>query len=60
MEQTAPHLFRCQDEHAFLMVPPAADAGDVPMMLAIAFRPLVERIPLPATRTADASVGAAK
>jgi len=60
MEQTAPYLFRCQDEHAFLMVPPNATAGDEQLMLAVAFRPLVERIPSPVAAQPHASIGAAR
>ncbi|WP_404337488.1 HAD family hydrolase [Sphingomonas sp. MMS12-HWE2-04] len=43
MEQAAPHLFRCNDEYAFMMVPPPARADDRPMMLAVVFRPIATR-----------------
>ncbi|HEX8484330.1 HAD family hydrolase [Sphingomonas sp.] len=44
MEQVAPHIFQCADENGFLMIPPPTEApSGVPMMLAIVFRPLVER-----------------
>jgi FMN phosphatase YigB (HAD superfamily) len=43
MEQTAPHLFRCADQAAFMMVPPPQREGDEPMMLAVVFRPIVTR-----------------
>lgn len=49
MEQTAPHLFRCDDEHAFMMVPPPPRHGDRPMMLVVTFRPIAERQPKPAS-----------
>jgi FMN phosphatase YigB (HAD superfamily) len=44
MVKTAPHLFRCDDHAAFLMVPPPASDADVPLILEIAFRPLVPRL----------------
>ncbi|MBC9032527.1 HAD family hydrolase [Sphingomonas sp. JC676] len=43
MEQTAPHLFRCADEGAFMMVPPPQRQHDEPMMLAVVFRPIAPR-----------------
>lgn len=43
MEQVAPHLFHCRDEAGFLMVHPPARIDDRPMMLAVVFRPVVER-----------------
>lgn len=43
MEQAAPNLFRCNDEYAFMMVPPPARADDRPMMLAVVFRPIAAR-----------------
>jgi FMN phosphatase YigB (HAD superfamily) len=43
MEQVAPHLFRCDGPESFLMVPPLEDMPHEPMMLAVVFRPLVER-----------------
>lgn len=43
MEQTAPHLFRCADEFAFMMVPPPPRQNDEPMMLAVVFRPIAAR-----------------
>jgi hypothetical protein len=43
LEQTAPHLFRCEDEFAFMMVPPPPRQDDRPMMLAVVFRPIAIR-----------------
>lgn len=43
MEQIAPWLFRCEDEFAFMMVPPPARRDDRPMMLAVVFRPIAAR-----------------
>lgn len=43
MEQAAPHLFRCEDSSAFMMVPPPPRVDDRPMMLAVVFRPLAAR-----------------
>lgn len=54
MDQVAPHLFRCENEFSFMMVPPPPRQGDRPMMLAIAFRPIAARAPAapaPATTT---------
>ncbi|MBW4330012.1 HAD family hydrolase [Stakelama sp. CBK3Z-3] len=43
MTQVAPYLFSCEAE-GFLMVPPVAEiVGGSPMVLCVAFRPLVER-----------------
>jgi FMN phosphatase YigB (HAD superfamily) len=56
MEQVAPHLFRCQDADAFLMVPPPASNGEAtPMMLTVVFRPIAAREP---AAIAPASIGA--
>lgn len=43
MEQTAPHLFRCEDTAAFMMVPPPLRRDARAMMLAVVFRPIVAR-----------------
>ncbi len=43
MQQVAPHLFRCENEFAFMMVPPPPRANDCPMMLALVFRPIARR-----------------
>ncbi|MFM9977349.1 MAG: HAD family hydrolase [Sphingomonadaceae bacterium] len=43
MEQTAPRLFRCDDEAAFVMIPPPARRDARAMMLAVVFRPIVAR-----------------
>jgi FMN phosphatase YigB (HAD superfamily) len=59
MEQTAPHLFKCDDEYSFMMVPPPPRTGDQPMMLAVVFRPIVNREAAPAPATHNALVGAA-
>jgi FMN phosphatase YigB (HAD superfamily) len=45
MDQVAPHLFRCENEFAFMMVPPPPRQGDRPMMLAVVFRPIAARQP---------------
>ena len=47
MEQVAPYLFHCSDETSFMMVHPPRREDDRPMMLAVVFRPLVERIETP-------------
>jgi FMN phosphatase YigB (HAD superfamily) len=49
MEQAAPHLFKCADEFAFMMVPPPARQDDRQMMLAVVFRPIAARAAKPAT-----------
>lgn len=49
MEQTAPHLFRCADEYAFMTVPPPQDTGERAMMLALVFRPIAARQAKPIT-----------
>ncbi|MEP9359821.1 HAD family hydrolase [Sphingomonas sp. KR3-1] len=43
MAQVAPHLFQCENEFAFMMVPPPPRQGDKPMMLAVVFRPIAAR-----------------
>ncbi|MGK6356661.1 HAD family hydrolase [Sphingomonas sp. DT-207] len=58
MEQTAPHLFRCEDEFAFMMVPPPPREDDRPMMLAVVFRPIAPREGAPSPATADARLAA--
>lgn len=45
MEQTASHLFRCEDEAAFMMIPPPPRRDARAMMLAVVFRPIVARPP---------------
>ncbi|WP_010546150.1 HAD family hydrolase [Sphingomonas elodea] len=45
MHQVAPHLFRCDNEYAFMMVPPPPRVDDRPMMLALVFRPIAHRQP---------------
>jgi FMN phosphatase YigB (HAD superfamily) len=45
MEQVAPHLLRCEDAAAFMMVPPPVLATPRPMMLALVFRPIAAREP---------------
>ncbi len=61
MEQVAPHLMRCDDEAAFLMVPPPAVPRKEPMMLTVVFRPISERQPANASQqrpqAAEHSVG---
>lgn len=60
MEQVAPHLFRCADEAAFMMVPPPQRQHDEPMMLALVFRPISAREPVPTPTLAQLtdSIGA--
>ena len=48
MEQIAPHLMRCEDRAAFMMVPPPALVSKEPMMLTVVFRPIAERQSAPA------------
>lgn len=48
MEATAPGLFRCADEFAFMTVAPPRRTDDRPMMLALVFRPIAERRPVAA------------
>jgi FMN phosphatase YigB (HAD superfamily) len=43
MAQVAPNLFHCENEFAFMMVPPPPRGDDGPMMLAIVFRPIARR-----------------
>jgi len=43
MEQAAPHLFRCADEFAFMMVPQPPRRDDRQMVLAVVFRPIASR-----------------
>lgn len=43
MHQVAPHLFHCDNEFAFMMVPPPPRVDDRPMMLALVFRPIARR-----------------
>lgn len=54
MVQVAPHLFQCQDEYAFMMVPPPPRIDDQPMMLAVVFRPIAARQPAAPATTAPA------
>ncbi|TGX54232.1 HAD family hydrolase [Sphingomonas gei] len=60
MEQTAPNLFKCDDEFGFMMVPPPPRADDQKMMLAVVFRPIARREakPAPATHNALLATGA--
>lgn len=43
MQQVAPHLYRCEDEFAFMMVPPPPRIDDKQMVLALVFRPIAYR-----------------
>lgn len=43
MEQAGPHLFRCEDRAAFMMIPPPKRTDARAMMLAVVFRPIVAR-----------------
>jgi len=56
MEQVAPHLFRCENEFGFMMVPPPPRQGDRPMMLALVFRPIAARQPTAAAAPANATL----
>jgi len=44
MEQAGPHLFRCEDRAAFMMIPPPKRIDARAMMLAVVFRPIVARV----------------
>jgi FMN phosphatase YigB (HAD superfamily) len=46
MEQTAPNLFRCEDDAAFMMIPPPPRRDARAMMLAVVFRPIAARTPV--------------
>lgn len=61
MEQAGPHLFRCEDHAAFMMIPPPPRADARAMMLAVVFRPIVTRDvePVPQGAVAPASSVAA-
>ena len=48
MEPVGGDLFRCDDEAGFLMVHPPQRLDDTPMIVAVAFRPIVERAATPA------------
>ena len=43
MEQVAPHLFRCPDATATLLIPPPTRQDALPMLVTVVFRPLVLR-----------------
>jgi len=43
MEQVAPHLFRCPDATATLLIPPPTRQDARPMLVTVVFRPLVLR-----------------
>ncbi|MCB2059534.1 MAG: HAD family hydrolase [Novosphingobium sp.] len=58
MEQVAPYLFHCANETSFMMVHPPRREDDRPLMLAVVFRPLVERIETPAQVHAPVPVAA--
>lgn len=59
MEQVAPHLMRCEDEAAFMLVAPPRMPKPEPMMLTIVFRPIAPRAPESvAGPTHNASAGA--
>jgi hypothetical protein len=45
MEQVAPHLLRCEDTAAFMMVPPPRLTTPRSMMLTVVFRPIAAREP---------------
>lgn len=57
IEQVAPHLMRCADEAAFMMVPPPASPKREPMMLIVVFRPIAERQTSSASNRPEISVG---
>ena len=56
MEQVAPHLMRCEDEAAFMMVPPPVLSRPEPMMLTVVFRPVAQRETVSATRLDPSNV----
>ncbi|MEW9854505.1 HAD family hydrolase [Novosphingobium sp. M1R2S20] len=56
MEQVAPHLMRCEDQAAFMMVPPPVLANKQAMMLTVVFRPIAERQPSPVAASASPQV----
>lgn len=61
MTTTARHLFQCEDAFSFMMVPPPTRQSDEQMMLAVTFRPLVDRAPsiaAPVLHTANAGARA--
>ncbi|WP_294330254.1 HAD family hydrolase [uncultured Sphingomonas sp.] len=43
MHQVAPNLFHCDNEFAFMMVPPPPRVDDRPMVLQLVFRPIARR-----------------
>ncbi len=43
MEQAGPHLYRCEDAAAFMMIPPPPRHNARPMMLSVVFRPIAAR-----------------
>ena len=47
MEQTAAHLYRCEDAGAFMMIPPPPRRDARAMMLAVVFRPIAARADAP-------------
>ena len=61
IEQPAPHLYRCEDSAAFMMIPPPPRRDARPMMLAVVFRPIALRVvnalsqPIPANATMEIS-----
>lgn len=59
MTQAAPHLFKCADEFAFMMVPPPPRQGDRQMMLAVVFRPIAKREAQPVPAAHNILLGAA-
>jgi hypothetical protein len=62
MEQAAPHLYRCEDSAAFMMIPPPPRRDGRPMMLAVVFRPIAPRAGATPSRptTVGAQAGAAR
>jgi FMN phosphatase YigB (HAD superfamily) len=59
MEPVAGDLFRCDDEAGFLMVHPPERLDDTPMIVAVAFRPIVERTPVPPGSIAEPAMAGA-
>ncbi|WP_033921505.1 HAD family hydrolase [Sphingomonas sp. 37zxx] len=54
MERNGAHLFRCEDEASFMMIPPPPRKDARAMMLAVVFRPITERATARAAAPIDA------
>jgi len=62
IEQAAPHLYRCEDSAAFMMIPPPPRRDGRAMMLAVVFRPIAPRaaVIVPQPALADATTEATR